>query len=192
MCCVAGLYIMGPEKRETQGHSALSASASTSLSPHTRHWVDPAGGTAMAPRGPCPLLFLTLVLLATCLALAQGESHYEKFLRQHVDSSDPSPTDPRRFCNLLMRRREMATSSSCKHLNTFIHSSAEQIGSICDDGGEPAGGDLRLSEDSFPLTVCKLQGGADPPDCDYSGSNSNQRIIIACVDGKPVHFETQV
>ncbi|XP_067398645.1 ribonuclease-like [Emydura macquarii macquarii] len=137
-------------------------------------------------------LLLPLALLAAGLALARGESRYEKFLRQHVDPSDPSPADPRRYCNDLMRRRDMATDRSCKHLNTFIHSSAEQIATVCGAGGEPAGGDLRLSEDAFPLTLCRLQGGAEPPNCDYGGSDSTQRIIIACVDGEPVHFETQV
>ncbi|XP_024059034.2 ribonuclease-like [Terrapene carolina triunguis] len=146
----------------------------------------------MALRGACPALLLPLVLLVTGLALARGESRYEKFLRQHVDAFDPSPPDARRYCNLLMRRRDMATAHKCKHLNTFIHSSANQIEPVCGDGGEPAGGDLRLSEDPFPLTVCELQGGSDPPDCDYSGSSSTSRIVIACVDGEPVHFETQV
>ncbi|CAM5153420.1 unnamed protein product [Eretmochelys imbricata] len=146
----------------------------------------------MALRGTRPTLLLPLVLLVASLALAQEESRYEKFLRQHVDASDPSPPDARRYCNLLMRRRDMATAHKCKHLNTFIHSSANQIKPVCGDGGEPAGGDLRLSEDPFPLTICELQGGADPPDCDYSGSSSTSRIVIACVDGEPVHFETQV
>ncbi|CAM4550561.1 unnamed protein product [Lepidochelys kempii] len=154
--------------------------------------VDPGTDSAMALRGTRPTLLLPLVLLVASLALAQEESRYEKFLRQHVDASDPSPPDARRYCNLLMRRRDMATAHKCKHLNTFIHSSANQIKPVCGDGGEPAGGDLRLSEDPFPLTVCELQGGADPPNCDYSGSSSTSRIVIACVDGEPVHFETQV
>ncbi|XP_074838276.1 ribonuclease-like [Carettochelys insculpta] len=148
----------------------------------------------MALRGPGLQLPLVLLAagLALALALAWGESRAEKFLRQHVDPSEPSPPDARRYCRRMMQRRDLATASRCKHLNTFIHSSPGQIRPICGEGGEPAGGDLRVSKEPFPITVCRLRGRAEPPDCDYSGASSTSRIVIACADGEPVHFEAQV
>uniref|UniRef100_A0A8C4Y6M4 Ribonuclease A-domain domain-containing protein n=1 Tax=Gopherus evgoodei TaxID=1825980 RepID=A0A8C4Y6M4_9SAUR len=145
----------------------------------------------MAPKGPRPLLFLTLVLLAACLAQLSEGASYRQFLTRHVDFPKSGGGNNRLYCNRIMQRRGL-TRPVCKPTNTFIHAPTSQIEPVCRDGGEPAEGDLRLSEDPFPLTVCELQGGSDPPDCDYSGSSSTSRIVIACVDGEPVHFETQV
>ncbi|XP_075773441.1 uncharacterized protein LOC142825350 [Pelodiscus sinensis] len=158
-----------------------------------RHaWGGSSAGPHMAPGGPRPALLLPLALLAAGLALAAGESRYEKFLRQHVDAAEPSPPDAGRYCSRMMQRRAMATAGHCKHLNTFVHARAEQIQPVCGDGGRPAGGDLRLSTEPFPLTVCQLQGRARPPDCHYAGASSTSRVVIACADGQPVHFQTQV
>uniref|UniRef100_A0A8D0G568 Ribonuclease A-domain domain-containing protein n=1 Tax=Sphenodon punctatus TaxID=8508 RepID=A0A8D0G568_SPHPU len=147
----------------------------------------------MAGRWPRPtLLVLSVLLAAAWLALAAAETRYEKFLRQHVDWPQTSAADARRYCNLLMQRRGMATASSCKRLNTFIHADPAQVAAVCGSAGDPTSGDQRQSKGRFSLTVCELQGGSQAPDCQYKGSTSTQRIVIACVNGDPVHFEKQL
>ncbi|XP_061444784.1 probable inactive ribonuclease-like protein 12 isoform X2 [Rhineura floridana] len=145
----------------------------------------------MEEKGPHPGLTRVLLFLVAWLAVASAES-YQKFLRQHVDYPTTETPDPQRYCNLMMRRRDMATSTHCKHLNTFVHVDTSQIQAVCGQAGEPTTGDLRESDASFPLTVCALQRGSWAPDCNYKGKNSTERIIIACEGGYPVHLETEV
>ncbi|CAM4550170.1 unnamed protein product [Lepidochelys kempii] len=143
----------------------------------------------MAQRGPHPTLLL--VLLAACLALARGETRYDKFLRQHIDYPKTAAPDTRTYCNQMMQRRGM-TSPVCKFTNTFIHDSAASITTICGSGGTPAGGNLRDSKASFALTTCRLQGGSQRPPCNYNGGTSTQRIRIACDGGLPVHYDRAI
>ncbi|XP_034991390.1 probable inactive ribonuclease-like protein 12 [Zootoca vivipara] len=145
----------------------------------------------MAERGPHPGLTTALLFLAACLAVAGAES-YQKFVRQHVDFPTTEAPDPRSYCNLMMRRRDLATSHHCKHLNTFVHADTSKIQLVCGEGGAPTTGDLRESNASFPLTLCQLQKGSWAPDCSYKGTDSTERIIIACEGGFPVHLETEV
>uniref|UniRef100_A0A8D0DJC0 Ribonuclease A-domain domain-containing protein n=1 Tax=Salvator merianae TaxID=96440 RepID=A0A8D0DJC0_SALMN len=96
------------------------------------------------------------------------------------------------YCDFMMQDRNMATSHHCKHLNTFVHADTSQIQAVCDQAGKPTTGDLRESDDGFPLTLCGLQRGSWAPNCRYSGSHSIERIIIACEGGFPVHLQTEV
>ncbi|XP_032641874.2 ribonuclease-like [Chelonoidis abingdonii] len=136
-------------------------------------------------------LMLLLVWLATWLVLAMGETHYEKFLRQHVDYPKNSAPDSRTYCNQMMQRRGM-TSSVCKFTNTFVHASAVTINTVCGSGGTSASGDLRNSKASFTLTTCRLQGGSQTPPCNYNAETSTQRIFIACEGGLPVHYDKSI
>ncbi|XP_025028430.1 ribonuclease-like [Python bivittatus] len=138
-----------------------------------------------------PGLTTILLLLMAWLAMTNAAT-FEKFLRQHVDYPMTEAPDPQRYCKLMMKRRHLATSRHCKHINTFVHTEVPQIQAVCGPAGEPTTGDLRESDTSFPLTVCKLQRGSWAPDCNYVGTSAVDRIIIACEDGNPVHLETEV
>ncbi|XP_054851409.1 probable inactive ribonuclease-like protein 12 [Eublepharis macularius] len=145
----------------------------------------------MAQRGPRLRTAMSFLLLAACLAVATAKS-YQKFLMEHFDYPMSNVPDPQRYCDLLMKRRNMATSHHCKHLNTFVHADTSQIISVCGEGGEPLTGDLRESVDSFPLTLCKLKRGSWAPDCRYGVATGVEKIVIACENGFPVHLETEI
>ncbi|ETE58767.1 hypothetical protein L345_15509, partial [Ophiophagus hannah] len=145
----------------------------------------------MTNKGLSPGLNTILLLLMAWLAMINAAT-FEKFLRQHVDYPRTEVPDAQWYCNLMMKRRHMATSKYCKHLNTFVHMEVPQIQAVCGPAGEPTTGDLRESNSSFPLTMCKLHRGSWAPDCNYIETSAVDRIIIACEDGYPVHLETEV
>ncbi|XP_067403001.1 ribonuclease-like [Emydura macquarii macquarii] len=143
----------------------------------------------MAWRGPHPMLLL--VLLATWLALARGESRFEKFQRQHVAPPRTGDQDNRDYCNQMMYRRGM-TRLVCKFTNTFIQDNVNNITEVCGRGGTPARGNLRNSNARFALTTCRLLGGLQRPPCYYDEYTSTQHIRIACEKGLPVHYEKSI
>ncbi|TFJ99628.1 putative RNA-binding protein Luc7-like 1 [Platysternon megacephalum] len=148
----------------------------------------------MALKGPRPallLLLLLLVLLPACLALGRRETRHEKFHRQHVDFPKTSAPDARRYCNLLMPRRNL-TADTCKPTNTFIHAGPAEVDGVCHSGGTPSTENYYDSNVPFELTTCRLAGGAQRPPCNYRGRTSTQRIRVACVGGLPVHYKTQL
>ncbi|XP_067392777.1 ribonuclease-like [Emydura macquarii macquarii] len=150
----------------------------------------------MAWRGPHPMLLL--VLLATWLSLAWGETRFGKFKRQHVADPRPDYQNNRylnnsTYCNDMMQRQSM-TSPVCKFTNTFIHvDNVNPVTDVCGSRGTPAHGNLRDSNARFPLTTCKHQGKTQRPPCKYSETTSTQRIRIACdKEGDPVHYEKSI
>uniref|UniRef100_A0A6J0VCM4 Ribonuclease n=1 Tax=Pogona vitticeps TaxID=103695 RepID=A0A6J0VCM4_9SAUR len=134
---------------------------------------------------------MLLLLMVAWLATVDAES-YQKFLRQHVDYPMTQVPEAQYYCNLMMKRRNLATSGHCKHLNTFLHADTASIQAVCGQAGDPTTGDLRESHASFPLTICRLQKGSWAPDCRYQGISGLERIIIACEEGYPVHLQTEV
>ncbi|XP_042328082.1 probable inactive ribonuclease-like protein 12 [Sceloporus undulatus] len=146
----------------------------------------------MAHKSQCLGLSMALIMMAATWATMVSAESYQKFLREHVDYPTTQVPDDQHYCDLMMQRRKMATSSYCKHLNTFLHVDTAQIQAVCGQAGEPTTGDLRESDASFPLTVCHLQRGSWAPDCRYNGTYGIERIIITCVDGFPVHLQTEV
>ncbi|NWI67231.1 RNL2 Ribonuclease, partial [Todus mexicanus] len=48
---------------------------------------------------------LCIALLLAALAGAEGESRYDKFLRQHVDHPRTSSIAAHRYCEFMMARR---------------------------------------------------------------------------------------
>ncbi|XP_067389117.1 ribonuclease-like [Emydura macquarii macquarii] len=141
----------------------------------------------MAWRGPHPMLLL--VLLATWLALARGETRFGKFQRQHVAPPRTGPQNNRDYCNSMMRSRGM-TSPVCKRTNTFIHvNNVNPITNVCGPGGTPAPKNLHDSIAHFNLTTCRLQGGSQRPPCNYKGNTKYRPIRIGCVRRLPVHFD---
>ncbi|NXR08869.1 RNAS1 Ribonuclease, partial [Semnornis frantzii] len=48
---------------------------------------------------------LCMALLLAALAGTEGETRYQKFLRQHVDYPQTSLTTPHLYCNIMLMRR---------------------------------------------------------------------------------------
>ncbi|XP_039354948.1 ribonuclease-like [Mauremys reevesii] len=155
-------------------------------------WIDSPGETE-APGQPAmktrlsPGLLLLIFLLPACLAAAGRETPYEKFQRQHVDTSGSWEPDPNRYCNLMMPRRNM-TVSFCKDLNSFIHGALAVITAVCGSGGTWHHGDFYYSNSPFQVTDCQTTGASRWPHCIYRGDGRSRRICVACQNGQPVHY----
>ncbi|XP_074838557.1 ribonuclease-like [Carettochelys insculpta] len=147
----------------------------------------------MAAPGPRPALLLVALLVALLAwpAEAQRETRHEKFLRQHVDFPQTRAPDARRYCNLLMARRNL-TAPACKPTNTFLHAPAAAVDAVCGAGGSPSTENFHDSTAAFLLTVCRLDGGRPSPPCSYRGRVTTQRVRLACIRGVPVHFKGQL
>ncbi|XP_067397555.1 ribonuclease-like, partial [Emydura macquarii macquarii] len=115
----------------------------------------------MVWRGPHPILLL--VLLATWLALARGETPFQRFQRQHVAPPKTGDENERAYCNRMMQDRDM-TSPVCKPYNTFIHDGyRKRITDLCIAVWKPQGGVKRESRIEFPLINCELKTSAQSP-----------------------------
>lgn len=135
------------------------------------------------------MLLLVMVLLGPLPALTQRETRLEKFHRQHVDFPRTNPEmDARRYCNLMMQRRGL-TTSSCKPSNTFIHAQPSSVDAICSHGGTLYNENYYDSSAPFEITACRITGGSQRPPCNYRGRPNLQRIRVACENGVPVHFK---
>ncbi|XP_067400716.1 ribonuclease-like [Emydura macquarii macquarii] len=142
----------------------------------------------MAPRGPRPMLFLLLVLLAAGLAqLSEGVS-YRQFLTRHVDNPKTGAPNGRIYCNTLMQRRGL-TRPVCKLTNTFVHAPAHQLQAICRGAGRCHGRNLCDSNAAFRLTICRVMPGSRPGRCNYRARVQTRRIRVACRQRLPVHFD---
>ncbi|XP_050774005.1 ribonuclease-like [Gopherus flavomarginatus] len=150
--------------------------------------VDPVTDAAMALRGPHPLLFLTLILLAAGLAQISECASYRQFVTQHFDNPKTNAANDRLYCNLLMQRRGL-TRIFCKRRNTFIHAPAGQLQAICARGGTHVSLNLYDSLESFNVTTCRVLPRSLPGNCRYRAAIGNTKIRVACVKGLPVHLE---
>ncbi|KAJ7313012.1 hypothetical protein JRQ81_004273 [Phrynocephalus forsythii] len=118
----------------------------------------------MADRGPHLGLTGALLLLMVAQLATVGAESYQKFLREHLDYPLTQVPESQCYCDLMMKRRNLATARHCKHLNTFLHVDTASVQAVCGQGGTPTTGDLRESHASFPLTLCRLQKGSWAPD----------------------------
>ncbi|XP_048676278.1 ribonuclease isoform X1 [Caretta caretta] len=134
-----------------------------------------------------PGLLLLIFLLLAYMAMARRETPYEKFQRQHVDTSRSWEPDPNRYCNLMMLRRNM-TVSSCKELNSFVHGVLAGVVAICSSEGTWHHGNFYYSNSPFPVTDCQTTGASLWPRCIYRGAVSHKRICVACTNEQPVHY----
>lgn len=135
---------------------------------------------------PSPLLLVfVLGLLAIPSTLAQNDYRYTKFLTQHYDAK-PKGRDTK-YCESMMKRRGL--TSPCKDVNTFIHGNKGSIKAICGTNGSPYGESFRISQSSFQVTTCKYTGGSSRPPCRYEASAGFRRVVIACENDLPVHFD---
>ncbi|EMP38811.1 Ribonuclease [Chelonia mydas] len=93
---------------------------SPSISSLTPLQLDPVTDMAMAPWGPCPLLFLILVLLATSLAQLRKGASNQQFMNQHINFPKSSTPNDQGYCDCMMQRQGL-TRPACKASNIFIH-----------------------------------------------------------------------
>ncbi|XP_075768357.1 ribonuclease-like [Pelodiscus sinensis] len=154
---------------------------------------------AKAPQGLWAAL-LRLVRLAGGLRKCQTADRYKWFLTQHVDervSGDPADPD---YCTETMKGRRInrpkkpcgSKGAKCKLTNTFILAPADDVRAVCQPGGGTHVVDnLFLSKESFDLTVCRRECLSVKPPCEYEGENIRARVLLACKDEMPVHFECQ-
>ncbi|XP_028729356.1 angiogenin [Peromyscus leucopus] len=137
--------------------------------------------------GPLLLVFV-LGLIVTPSTLAQNDARYIKFLKQHYDANPKGRDD--RYCGSMMRKRDL--TSPCKDRNTFIHGNKDSIKAVCGENGNPYENNLRISISEFQVTTCRHTGGSSGRRCRYRASRDFRRIVIACENGLPVHFDESV
>ncbi|XP_038225769.2 ribonuclease-like [Dermochelys coriacea] len=136
---------------EADPHPPLSPS----ISPLTPLQVDPVTDTAMAPRGPCPLLFLILVLLATSLAQLRKGASNQQFVNQHIEFTKSSTPNDQGYCDRMMQRQGL-TCPACKASNIFIHAPFSQVQNICGCGGKHVFRNIYASITHLDITECQL------------------------------------
>lgn len=137
--------------------------------------------------GPLLLVFV-LGLVVTPSTLAQNDARYIKFLTQHYDANPTGRND--RYCDGMMRQRGL--TSPCKDRNTFIHGNKDSIKAVCGENGNPYKNNLRISISEFQVTTCSHRGGSPRPPCRYRAFRDFRRIVIACENGLPVHFDESI
>ncbi|KAG6924143.1 ribonuclease-like [Chelydra serpentina] len=142
----------------------------------------------MAQRGPHPLLFLTLVLLAAGWAQLSEGSGYFDFVDRHQDKPKTFAFDDRHYCDIMMKRRGL-THPSCEPTNSFIHSTASQLQDICSHTGTHVSATLYDSKASFNVTTCRVLYGSVPLDGKYRVAIGNTEIHVACLWWLPVRLE---
>ncbi|TFJ97383.1 interleukin-8-like [Platysternon megacephalum] len=142
----------------------------------------------MAPSGPCPLLFLTLILLAAGLAQFRPRDTCEWFVREHVDFPNTSATNDHRCYNFLMLNWNL-TSPFCKPTHTFILAPASRLRAICGHGVMCDRCHHCDSNAAYPMTTCRMVPGSRPGCCMYRGRAQTSRIHVTCGQGRPVDFD---
>nr|Q8VD91.1 RecName: Full=Ribonuclease pancreatic alpha-type; AltName: Full=RNase 1 gamma; Flags: Precursor [Rattus fuscipes]CAC86437.1 pancreatic ribonuclease alpha [Rattus fuscipes] len=142
------------------------------------------------------ILFSLLVLVLGWVQPSLGrESSADKFKRQHMDTEGSSKSSPT-YCNQMMKRRDM-TNGSCKPVNTFVHEPLEDVQAICSQGQvtcKNGKSNCYKSSSTLHITDCRLKGSSKYPNCDYTTTDSQKQLIIAC-DGNPyvpVHLDDSV
>ncbi|MED6253501.1 hypothetical protein ATANTOWER_031679, partial [Ataeniobius toweri] len=118
------------------------------------------------------------------------EDRYEKFRRQHIAKKMVENK-----CGSEIRRKKIYNNdNSCKETNTFILADPNTVKSICQGEGEmneETG--MTRSKQKFRIVVCKLNGGARKPNCEYKGTKLTNRIVaVKCQNGLPVHFDGDI
>uniref|UniRef100_A0A674JY53 Ribonuclease A-domain domain-containing protein n=1 Tax=Terrapene triunguis TaxID=2587831 RepID=A0A674JY53_9SAUR len=130
----------------------------------------------MALRGPYPLLFLTLVLLVTCLAqIIRPPDSYQNFVSEHVDFPKTRPPKGQSYCDHIMRLLSQ-NMAACKLTHTFIHAPANRLRAICTSRGRCNQYNECNSNTAYPVTTCWLDSPPRPPSCVYRGIPQTRRI----------------
>ncbi|NXL96186.1 ANGI protein, partial [Alectura lathami] len=131
-------------------------------------------------------LWWTAVLLLTLIACTCTQNaRYQRFLQQHVDYPKTRYPNNARYCQAMLVRRRVNIRGICKPTNTFVHTRASNLRTICTN--QPDGA-LRGTRRRFPVTVCRLIRSR--PTCTYTGRQFNHRVRVNCERGFPVHLST--
>ncbi|XP_073710706.1 ribonuclease-like 3 [Misgurnus anguillicaudatus] len=135
------------------------------------------------------LLLVLCASLSTDAQPADVRQRYEKFLRQHVYGKMNE-----RICDSEIRKRQITlsdTDNGCKEVNTFIQANGNTVRAVCTGGGTIYNKqrNLYISNNPFPVITCKLTGGTRRPNCVYRGHKSTRKIVVACEQGWPTHYD---
>nr|XP_055034986.1 ribonuclease-like 3 [Misgurnus anguillicaudatus] len=136
-------------------------------------------------------VILWLVLCASLSTDAQPadvQERYKNFLNQHVFSHMNEHK-----CDRVIRKRHITqpNTNKCKEVNTFIQANGNTVESVCTGGGTIYNNqrNLYISNNPFPVITCKLRKGARRPKCVYRGRKSTRKIVVACEQGLPTHYD---
>ncbi|XP_056109149.1 ribonuclease-like 3 [Rhinichthys klamathensis goyatoka] len=133
-----------------------------------------------------------ILLLVVCVSFsthAQPDG-YEKFLKQHVFGAMTVQK-----CDSEIRIRGIVrpqTTNGCKETNTFILANKKYVRAVCGKAGTALGDDKFMSNNPFPVVICKKNSGDTHPHCKYRGVRSTRKIVVSCEDGWPTHYAEDV
>ncbi|XP_073165719.1 ribonuclease-like [Lepidochelys kempii] len=137
----------------------------------------------MTVRRPHLRLLLPLILLATCLALARGQSWTRlknRFREHHVDFPERPADFPDNYCEMMMFKRGVYGT----FIHTFIHAPTRSLKGVCSVGGIHVSTGLHRSIFHFTVTTSKydLQIGS------YTEKKYSWNIVIGCWSRLPVLY----
>ncbi|KAK7922629.1 hypothetical protein WMY93_009531 [Mugilogobius chulae] len=125
-----------------------------------------------------------LGVLAAARSNSSAGTNFQAFRYKHEN-----PTMTVNQCdNEIYNRHIVGDDGGCRPIHTFIKADIQHIIPVCNEAGISQGGNLMKSTTPFPVVVCRPTGTY--PNCGYQGQAKTQYIIIACVGGLPVHFQT--
>ncbi|ELK24502.1 PREDICTED: ribonuclease 4 [Myotis davidii] len=131
------------------------------------------------------LSLLTLLGLRLGLGLVQpsyGQATYQRFLRQHVDSTWPGGNNW--YCNKMMKSWRM-TRPRCKQFHTFINEDIGTIKNICNTTNiQCRNGRMNCHAAVVRVTDCRLTTRSKQ-NCKYQGKSRSRRVGVAC-KGNPM------
>lgn len=92
---------------------------------------------------------------------------------------------------IIQERNIQDPHSNCKKKNTFILHPVENVIPVCTGGKMIYGTNFVKSIATFRTVLCTLIGeDKTKKTCKYNSSpEKEEHIVIACENGKPVHFE---
>uniref|UniRef100_A0AAY5LB44 Ribonuclease A-domain domain-containing protein n=1 Tax=Esox lucius TaxID=8010 RepID=A0AAY5LB44_ESOLU len=135
-------------------------------------------------------VFLVLLYAAVMVHGQPGnvKPRYIHFLNQHVNAG---MTTQKCTSYIGYLKLTETNSNRCKEINTFILADKKHVNNICGQAGRRLDNnrDLYESNKPFPVVTCKLTSGSFHDKCEYRGSKSTRRVVIACDQGWPVHFQ---
>ncbi|EPY76533.1 probable inactive ribonuclease-like protein 13 [Camelus dromedarius] len=131
------------------------------------------------------LLFLQLVLAPTWVENIELQVAIENFRTLHIDYPRANYAKGfRGYCNGLMAYvRGRQQTWHCPKVHYVLHAPWKAIGKLCkysESFCENYNEYCTLTQDSFPLTICKLNKGDTPTSCHYNGTLTNQRLYLLC------------
>ncbi|XP_010865543.1 ribonuclease-like 3 [Esox lucius] len=135
-------------------------------------------------------VFLVLLYAAVMVHGQPGNvrPRYIHFLNQHVHNG---MTKQKCTGYIGYLKLTEPNSNRCKEINTFIATDGNRVNDICRQAGRRLENnrDLYESNKPFPVVTCKLTSGMFHDKCEYRGSESTRRVVIACDQGWPVHYD---